>query len=114
MTDDQLILDAAKAAGLTVQWSDNCGDFTIGAPYSRDERRWNPLTDDADAFRLAVKLGLTVATANGSKGDIAEVYRNQSIVGRSDEGRAELHGSDSLAATRRAIVRAAAALGGRS
>ncbi|WP_439885637.1 hypothetical protein ACTACK_10510 [Pseudomonas syringae] len=110
MTDEQLILDAAKAAGISVQYSNNMGDFSNGEPYSKGEIRWNPLTDDADAFRLAVRLGLTVSPASGKGGNISEVYRSSPPQERIDKGRAELHGEDPMAATRRAIVRAAAAL----
>ena len=64
---------------------------------------WNPLTDDGDALRLAVKLwlevdicqtGIAIRTPNGIKVLLSE----------DDE-------SDVTAATRRAIVRAAAEIG---
>lgn len=57
---------------------------------------WKPVRDDGDALRLAVRLNLF----NG-----AEFYHFRSLerFGRQDE--------DDLAATRRAIVRAAAEIG---
>ena len=54
---------------------------------------WNPLTDDGDAFRLAVKC-LPFYTLRYSREDW------------------EKCGEDGYAATRRAIVRAAAEIGG--
>ena len=63
---------------------------------------WNPLTDDGDALRLAVVVGIDVdqyvdrveTWKAGQHGFIVEAY-----------------GDDPCAATRRAIVRAAAAIG---
>ncbi len=55
---------------------------------------WSPLTDDGDALRLAVKLNL-----------LGWLTDEHGI------GAAGMHGSDPYAATRRAIVRAAAAIG---
>lgn len=68
---------------------------------------------DGEALRLAVSLGLTVATGNGRLGDITEVYMNSSLLGRSSEGCAENHGDDAMAATRLTINRAAAKLSSR-
>jgi len=63
MIDHETLEMAGKAAGLRVQYSDNCGDFSIGEPYSQGETRWNPLEDDADALRLALATGLKVDAA---------------------------------------------------
>lgn len=67
---------------------------------------WNPLTDDGDALRLAVVLGLDVTIDNGRSHTWADTHSmpGEALV-------KELHGNDALAATRRAIVRAAAAIG---
>ena len=62
---------------------------------------WNPLEDDGDALRLAVKLGLTVVVES----DMV-FCRNR----RSDKAFCE-RSNDPYAATRRAIVRAAAEIG---
>jgi len=56
MSDGELLLLAAAAAGIKVQYSDNFGDYSIGEPYSKGEQRWNPLTSDKDAFRLMASL----------------------------------------------------------
>lgn len=64
---------------------------------------WNPLTDDGDALRLAVKLGIHLQFAM----DYAVAYAG-SVHAKQFTERC---GSDQYAATRRAIVRAAAEIG---
>lgn len=66
------------------------------------EVNWNPLVDDGDALRLAVKLGLTI-----------NPYSEAVFVSRREDEPVilEKFGSDPGTATRRAIVRAAAAIG---
>ena len=97
MTDRELLELAAKAAGMEV--IHDAADRGLWIHGAEDE--WNPLEDDGDAFRLAVKLNLVVlsdqtgiSTANGMH-----------------QRAKELHGSDPYAATRRAITRAAAEIG---
>ena len=91
MTDRELLELAAKAAGYKKRFVHYLG--------------WNPLSDDGDALRLAVKLGLGVSVPLG--------YKRTDVVAFSDSriNAIESHGSDPLAATRRAIVRAAAEIG---
>lgn len=87
MTDRELLELAAKAAGIELRWSNE------GVAYAqRDDGYWgvwNPLTDDGDALRLAVKLALDIEFILE---DVPE-------------------GFDPYADTRRAIVRAAAEIG---
>ena len=82
MTDKELLELAAKAAEIEIKhW--------IGSdPYSP---KWNPLTDDGDALRLAVKLGIDVGEAQ------FRWYDKTS--------------TDPYAATRRSIVNDAAEIG---
>ena len=69
---------------------------------------WNPLADDSDALRMAVKLGLVVCVMNEIK--TTGIYLPaEHIGGKFDE--TERHGNDPYAATRRAIVLAAAEIG---
>ena len=96
-TDHDLLKMAARAAGIT--WFDH-----DGVPVTKDFERWNPLLDDGDAFRLAVKLRVIPVIEEWSDGLWVFVP--------SYPGCGELLGNDPLAATRRAIVRAAAAIGG--
>jgi len=51
MTDRELLELAAKAAGIFDLRFDN-----KGVAYRNVHIEWNPLTDDGDALRLAVKL----------------------------------------------------------
>lgn len=66
MTDRELLEMAAKAAGMTDRKWSGSGMALMYDP-SRPETTgsigpdWNPLTDDGDALRLAVKLGISVA-----------------------------------------------------
>jgi len=99
-TDRELLELAAKAACIQLDFSIR-GDFP---PYYVNERgghsSWNPLTDDGDALRLAVALGLVVDCSRPSAA--LPFTRHDYIL---SEG-----GADD-AATRRAIVRAAAEIG---
>jgi hypothetical protein len=66
------------------------------------ESGWNPLTDDGDALRLAVKLDMTIIVTAKSSISVC--------VGLKGFLEEEING-DIYAATRRAIVRAAAEIG---
>ncbi len=96
MNDRELLELAAKAAGiLTPSWYGNAS--YIDGMLSR----WNPLEDDGDAFRLAIRLKMEV-----DFDDVRVAVRTrQGIKVLEDEG------GDLYAATRRAIVRAAAEIG---
>ncbi len=97
MTDRELLELAAKAAG--IDWIKDCVWIENGfySPLAKHERiSWNPLTDDGDALRLAVKLGLF-------SGPEFHHFRALERFGQSPP--------DEYAATRRAIVRAAAEIG---
>ena len=52
-TDRELLEAAAKSAG--IKW-DRDAEVWYGEPFVRND--WNPLTDDGDVLRLAVKLNL--------------------------------------------------------
>lgn len=105
MTDKELLELAAKAAGL--DYIKNCVwvDDGFYSPLNKHERiSWNPLTDDGDAFRLATKLGLAIGINNPFHITVVtDLHGNSSEVSHNEGGTA--------AATRRAIVRAAAEIG---
>ena len=102
MTDRELLELAAKAAGIKVKgYFEDEPTLLIKPGIRLPPARWNPLTDDGDALRLAVKLGLTIVVES----DMV-FCRNQ----RTDKAFSE-KGNDPYAATRRAIVRAAAQIG---
>jgi len=97
-SDHKLLTLAAKAAGFEVQLAlgltENDSTLFIG------DKAWQPLTDDGDALRLAVKLEMEIDVCiNG-------------VAVRTPSGVKVLEGKCAdIAATRRAIVRAAAAIG---
>ena len=116
MTDKELLELAARAAGYECGYINDvlrirqtgqvgtCGTYDCA---THNWFPWNPLTDDGDALRLAVKLGLRTYyfLPNGEDG----IGKNYTGVNRTTVE--YHHKSDPYAATRRAIVRAAAEIG---
>jgi hypothetical protein len=100
MTDRELLKLAAKAAGMTL---DNLGDRVVRREPDGQPVYWNPLTDDGDALRLAVKL--RICCGPNIQGDMAVAFH--------DDGPSmnEPYEPDPYAATRRAITCAAAEIG---
>ena len=99
MTDKEMLELAAKAAGYDINHRWNEERLLLNPPVIDlcilgISTGWNPLTDDGDALRLAVKLGIL------NMNNILNKY----II---EEQRHHLR----AAATRRAIVRAAAEIG---
>ena len=122
MTDRELLELAAKAAGI-------CGHYACHHPkFDNDWEElgiwfvdkndctscWNPLKDDGDALRLAVNLKLDVSFGNRyyfDEGPMTFCGTYWSSGESATFKRFVSHGSDPYAATRRAIVRAAAEIG---
>lgn len=109
MTDRELLELAAKAAGLP-----ECGWMGPAFMYVKGNTftDWNPLTDDGDALRLAVRLHINIELNNGSATavwfDLA-ASKTHVVEEPCDE---EFEGWPAKeAAARRAIVRAAAEIG---
>lgn len=103
-TDCELLKLAAKAAGIEIKCV--IGD-TFWMP---DGITWNPLTDDGDALRLAVMLNFYLRPMA-----FLHTPSHEVVVGVADwKGVAEKANGDPYAATRRAIVRAAAEIGSQS
>jgi hypothetical protein len=106
--DVALLRLAAKAAGMKVIlipygiWRDVTGFRPEQNVLAAKE--WNPLVDDGDALRLAVKLGMRLEIDNHWN----RTHAKQIPKG---EWRTAPHDSDPYAATRRAIVLAAAEIG---
>ena len=108
MSDRELLEMAAKVAGYRIHhWStilpgpmlvdpstDDCGGY------------WNPLESDGDALRLAVKLGIDIINSSPTLAQAVKFSKKTTAGGYADEPR----DPDTYAATRRAIVRAAAAI----
>lgn len=117
-SDRELLELAAKAAGYEFgeingtfkarieQDFGTCGTYGCQKHQWRD---WNPLTDDGDALRLAVKVGMNLALVVLAGFSVAAAHFSEQGVPKSEV--VEPHGDDPYAATRRAIVRAAAEIG---
>jgi hypothetical protein len=107
MSDKELLKLAAKSAGITVLRFD--GDMPV-VPSSLTASGlgyWRPLTDDGDALRLAVKLGIFIQPNTNQADPFVRALCWPSGVGRIEEVK---DGTDANAAARRAIVRAAATI----
>jgi len=120
MNDRELLELAAKAAGLDSA-AEMYGWCESGALLDRNDppEVWNPLTDDADALRLAVALGLSLVpypiygnpkhSVIAKRYDHARYLRDEAEEPQIEE--VQVYGGDPYAATRRAITRAAAEIG---
>lgn len=111
MKDRELLELAARAAELNAEWDEYCKTMWLDHETDSVIVKWNPLQDDGDALRLAVKLRLCIdhnhsadqqrwvaADRNGCEGCYAPVSCVED----------EFEEADRPAATRRAITRAAA------
>lgn len=98
MTDNELLTFAAQAVN-GGRWHPLTHDTPNG--------KWNPLEDDGDALRLAVKLGLHVSQQL-SYATVCQPHGPAATRGIS--WAVPYDAADPYAATRRAIVRAAAAM----
>jgi hypothetical protein len=95
MTDKELLELSAKAAGIEINWF----------KWERLTHQWNPLVDDGDALRLAVKLEIAI-----------NPFAGKTVVAHTESGRLghekwDCWDDDPYAATRRAITRTAAEIG---
>lgn len=103
MTDRELLEFAAKAAGLrVVDRSSLFATLYVETDRNCEGSSFNPLTDDGDALRLAVKLQMVIELfAHG-----VSTYADSMTDGYYLD-----IGDNPYAATRRAIVRTAAEIG---
>ncbi len=107
MTDRELLELAAKASeDYYGEWSDSASAFRMR--YSGHWKYWNPLKDDGDAMRLAVKLGIDLVISTSKPARTAAFIPEKFKL---DDCMEEPHDNNPYAATRRAIVRAAAEVG---
>lgn len=110
MNDKELLELAAKAAGYTFThaWSDK---FAVGT--ANDELEiWNPIENDSDALRLAVKLKIDIEFLheNAHEGDVVTATKNSNVNSICCFENTAMN-SNLFKAARRAIVRAAAEIG---
>ncbi len=116
-SDRELLELAARAAGLTGECHLLTGDCSDpnepgGFRYEHPDGGhdwWNPLMDDGDALRLAVKLGIDIEWQHDS--GYVKVYRTKLFGVWSGHVTELFCVGDAMAAARRAIVRAAATIG---
>lgn len=102
-TDREMLELAAKAIGIKITWHGDVDPWCFAEVLPGI--KWNPLTDDGDALRLAVKLNMRlVIGGNGFKDFTAWAQAGMSAC-------EEYFNDDPRAATRRAIVCAAAEIG---
>jgi len=113
-TDRELLELAAKAAEMTSwRWNEyssclchyNEKMSTWYYDDYGDRIEWNPLADDGDAFRLAVTLQIILGKYDEYANAAGIAYSGVDVVVWNHEEK------DPYAATRRAIVRAAAEIG---
>lgn len=106
-TDRELLELAAKAAG--IDWFDEPALQAGKGLHMKSGPFWNPLQDDGDALRLAVKLRLHILHNDAGEPVLwVSAVLNKTMIHAAEEFADE---GDRAASTRRAIVRAAAAIG---
>lgn len=104
MTDRDMLELAALAAGYWLYEPFRNGEFRAYQPgQPNNSFSWNPRDDDGESLRLAVKLKIDVKHYD----DHVVAWFDGGYIGT---GRI-MHDGDPYAATRRAIVRAAAEIG---
>lgn len=121
MTDRELLEWAAKAAGIRYDLERSKPHPVSGAfwglwlqhddePSEYTQRYWNPLRDDGDALRLFTRLPHRELYVSDIGATVSWRREGSQHGCKCDEYASE-HGGDLQAATRRAIVRAAAEIG---
>lgn len=110
MTDRELLELAAKAIGCAGakfedgEWLELRYGYKIAMWHDDFDSYWNPLESNADAFALAVKLGINLEIGEPGFGDVQ--------AGKKDHWACEwLNPDKPCASARRAITRAAAEIG---
>lgn len=105
---------AAKAAGVNLErWNDGQGPFRVGPGFSLETGRiWNPADNDGDSRRLEVKLKINHRQYSNIV-NIRGVWAHNGYVEatKKDIQEREPINGDPCAATRLAVLRAAASIG---
>jgi hypothetical protein len=110
MTDRELLELAAKAAGIKIEWltASDRSPHIVGVSGNSHRCYFNPLGDDGDALRLAVRLHIDI------RFEAPAIDPNWKAISKTRTNTYATESSkDAFAATRRAIVRAAAEIGGK-
>lgn len=114
MTDRELLELAAKAAGHEIEVDQYEVIYYRDGSGPQSWAIWNPLTCDGDALRLACKLGIDLLFTFEDVEAVATMHARQEDQEMISPWACEswtLKKQDTYAATRRAIVRAAAEIG---
>ena len=116
MTDRELLELAAKAAGIHIHhWFDQHEVFMCSSVDGGDpDYGWNPLTNDGDALRLAVKLRFHISIFSATDGEEKQFPATVEVQQELDTDPLHVEyveGAEYGSATRRAIVRAATEIG---
>ena len=118
MNDRELLEMAAKAAGIHIDKSPYNGggigntgfDMAGNAVLDwHNNKKWNPLADDGDAFRLAINFGMAASFTRANDEDFVSIFDPADYQAR--EITMQQIGRDPYAAVRRAIVITAAEMG---
>lgn len=105
MDDRQLLEAAARAAEIAFGGHDAARGLAL-LGFDKDVRYWNPLADDGDALRLAVQLGITMYPSEDEHDGATTTWAHPDAAWIT-----EWRTDDLCADMRRAIVKAAAAIG---
>ena len=111
-TDRELLKLAAKTCG--AKWIDDYWPEDLSGlmlDFGQGTTRWDPLNDDGDAFRVAVKLGIALDFFYSGPLETPEWQFTRARRFESEASVGRPGGIDRYAATRRAIVMAAAEIG---
>jgi len=116
MNDRELLELAAKAAGYSGAWIKWPGarhplNAELGFFHGSDGTVWRPLSDDGDALRLAVKLHIDLKSWDEVVRVWVGDHESHEVIAAIEQPCGP--GFDIYAATRRAIVLAAAEIGRR-
>ncbi|MES2950242.1 MAG: hypothetical protein V4858_16995 [Pseudomonadota bacterium] len=111
MGEREMLELAARAAGIALAGDGVNGifyDALMGCVDADSDRHWNPLEDDGDALRLAVRLNMDVDIGRRVI-SVAWFDAEGNVFELKEPG--EKSGAEPFSATRRAITRAAAEIG---
>ena len=117
MTEREMLEFAAKAAGIKGGFYENHPEdgapcYSCGIWRGASVKLWNPLTNDGDALRLAVKLGIGFRHRAGGDGSTYPALVTV-FTGSFDLTEYVSQSGDAFSATRFAITKAAAEIGKR-
>ena len=117
LTDRELLEGAARAAGIAGSVYSFPGmleryGFNEAIYDDASDSHWNPLTDDGDALRLAVRCGILFGVGKGENTPDVVWHGSNGVEGLNIEPCAEVAAmKDMTAGVRRVIVRAAYEIG---